>query len=145
MEVSPPAVIRIYRRDWEHEGFDEYTAMKVVHLGYTEDESTEIYEFKVNMDNTPLRNESKQKRLAADQHALLCEQFLYANVLIGLSLLLSRKKEVASDDVDEPKAMIEEQIDSTCRSMAPFIPALVSLGSDDLELEDHVDGLEEAS
>ena len=30
--------------------------MKVESLGYTENESAERYEFKVNMDNTPLKN-----------------------------------------------------------------------------------------
>ena len=144
MEVSPPVVTRIYRCDWEREVFDEYTAMRVVHLGYAGAKETDVYEFKVNMDNTPLHNESKQRRLPADQHALLCEQFLYANVLIGLSLLLGKKKEGASSDVDATTSMIEEQIESTCRSLAPFIPALVSLGSGDLEFEDHGDGLEEA-
>ena len=144
MEVSPPAVTRVYRCDWEREGFDEYTAMKVVHLGYAGARETDLYEFKVNMDNTPLHNESKQRRLPADQHTLLCEQFLYANVLIGLSLLLGNKKEDVSSDVDASTPLIEEQIESTCRSLAPFVPALVSLGSGDIELEDHVDGLEEA-
>ena len=143
MEVSPPAVTRIYRRDWEAEGFDENTAMRVAHLGYTDDENTEVYEFKVNMDNMPLHSESKQRRLAADQHSLLCEQFLYANVLIGLSLILGRKRKGAASDVDEPTPTIEDEIERTCQSLAPFVPALVSLGSGDLEFEDHVDGLEE--
>lgn len=145
MEVAPPKVTRIYRDRWEAEGFDEYTAMKVEPIGYTEDESTELYEFKVNMDNTPLENESKQKRLDKDKCTLLREQFLYANVLIGLSLLLEDKKAVEKEAVDSDvlRETIEERIERTCKALAPFIPALVSLGAGDLESDDQVEGLEE--
>ena len=145
MEVAPPKVTRVYRDRWEVEGFDEYTAMKVESVGYTEDESTELYEFKVNMDNTPLENESKQKRLDQDKCTLLREQFLYANVLIGLSLFLEDKKTGGKEAVDSDvlQETIEERIERTCRALAPFIPALVSLGTGDLESDDQVEGLEE--
>ena len=66
--------------------------MAVESLGYTEDESAEFYEFKVNMDNVAVVNESKRKGLGPEQDRLLREQFLYANVLIGLSLLLENRK-----------------------------------------------------
>ena len=65
--------------------------MKVEPIGYSgEDDSIEIYVFKVNMDNTPLLNEIKQKRF---DETVARNQFLYANVLIGLSLLLQEKQE----------------------------------------------------
>ena len=60
-QLAPPQIKKIYRRDWEKHGFDEFTAMKVDSVGY--DEGMEIYEFQVNMDNTPLLNEIKQKRM----------------------------------------------------------------------------------
>lgn len=146
MEMALPNIKRIYREDWDRVGFDEFTSMKVESLGPTgADENTEIYEFMVNMDNTPLKNESKQKRLTEEQHRLVCEQFLYGNVLIGLSLLLEDKKtnKNGSPDSDVPIENIEERIESVCRAMAPFIPALVSLGSAELELDNHFEGLEE--
>lgn len=146
MEMALPKIQRIYRDDWDRVGFDEYTSMKVESLGPTgADENTEIYEFMVNMDNTPLKNESKQKRLTEEQHKLLCEQFLYGNVLIGLSLLLEDKKtsKNGSPDSDMPTENIEEKIESVCKAMAPFIPALISLGSAELELDNHIEGLEE--
>ena len=145
MEVAPPKIRRIYREHWEEEGFDENTAMMVSPLGYTEDESGELHEFRINMDNSPLVNESKQKRLTPDQDKLLREQFLYANVLIGLSLLLEDKKTKRSEELDDhtSRDTIEDRIEWTCRSVAPFIPALVSLGSSELEADGDFDGFEE--
>lgn len=146
MEVAPPSIKRVHRDDWEGEGFDEFTAMRLQPLGYTDDERAELYEFKVNMDNTPLLNECKQKRLDEDGVKLLGEQFLYANVLVGLSILLADKKSKgqSTDDPDESNETVEERIGGTCDALAPFIPALVYLGSSDLEVDDRVDGLEEA-
>ena len=145
MEVAPPSIIRVYREQWDDEGFDEFTAMKVKSIGYTNDEKAELYQFRVNMDNTPLVNESKQKRFDQDKHRLLCEQFLYANVLIGLSLLLedtaAKKKNLGEGDA--PKETIEDRIEGMCRALAPFVPALVSLGSGDLDSDDKVEGLGE--
>ena len=43
--------------------FDEFTAMRVEVAGYDGEEENEVYEFKINMDNTPLLNEIKQRRL----------------------------------------------------------------------------------
>ncbi len=145
IEVAPPMIKRVYRDDWEAEGFDEFTALKVEAVGYSDDESAELYEFKVNMDNLPLENESKQKRLGQDQYRLLREQFLYANVLIGLSLLLEDKKVKAreSDEGDAQNETIEERIQRVCRALAPFVPALISLGTGDLESDEQVEGLEE--
>ena len=145
VEVAPPRIRRIYKDSWEAENFNEFTAMKVESLGYTENESAELYEFKVNMDNTPLKHEGKQKRLDEIQFKLLGEQFLYANVLIGLSLLLEEKRvgETKSEEIDRREEIVEERIEYTCRALAPFIPTLVSLGSSDLELNHHYEDLEE--
>ncbi len=97
------------------------------------------------MDNTPLLNEAKIKRLDDNQFKLLGEQYLYANVLIGLSLLLDDKKhkQPKEEGVDEPVAGVEERIRLTTRAIAPFIPALISLGAPDLELKTSVEGMEE--
>ena len=146
IDMALPKIRRIYREDWDSVEFDEFTSMRVESLGPSgDDENTEIYEFMVNMDNTPLKNESKQKRLTDEQYKILCEQFLYGNVLIGLSLLLEDKKtnKNESPDSDVPTENIEERIESVCRAMAPFIPALISLGSTELEMDNHFEGLEE--
>jgi hypothetical protein len=119
--------------------------MKIETIGYSDDEAAEFYEFKVNMDNTPLESEAKQKRLSRESTKLLREQFLYGNVLVGLSLLLDEKRSKKSKDTDgdAPAETIEERVERTCRALAPFMPALISLGTSDLDTDDAIEGLEE--
>ena len=148
-ELEAPRIQRVYRKDWEKEGFNEFTAMRVENFGYSEDGKSELHEFKVNMDNTPLLNEAKLKRLSADATKLLKEQFLYANVLVGISLLLEekRRKKIEKIDEDNVSETVEDQIDRTCRALAPFLPALISLGAGEFDTDDvdAVEGLEESA
>ena len=142
-----PRIKRVYQEQWEINGFDGFTAMKVESIGYSGDEQTEIYEFKINMDNDPLRHEAKEKRLDDSQFELLRKQFLFANVLIGFSLLLeeNKKKEKRQEDQEEtPSERVEDRIDKTCRALAPFLPAILSLGTGDLEVGNQFEDLEEA-
>ncbi|MYI76465.1 MAG: hypothetical protein F4077_01680 [Gammaproteobacteria bacterium] len=143
LKIKPPNIIRVYREEWNEHKFDEFTAMKVESLGPSDDGS-EIYEFKVNMDNILLITESKLKQLDDNKHKLLSEQFLYANVLVGLSLLLEDQKKAGNEspDNDSRTENVLERIDSVCRALAPFVPTLVSLGSADLESDNHFEGLE---
>jgi hypothetical protein len=145
-QLANPHIERVYKGDWEKQvpPFDEFTAMRVKPIGYAgEDDSTEIYSFQVNMDNTPLLNEIKQKRL---DDIPARHQFMYANVLIGLSLLLQDKQRVREKngemDDSRPAARIEDRIEMTCRALAPFMLALTSLGMEDLTDSDQIDGLE---
>jgi len=57
---------------------------------YDADEN-EIPVFRINMDNTPLLNEIKQRRL---DDVPARNQFMYGNVLIGLALLLQDRDRV---------------------------------------------------
>src|SRR5208337_4310578 len=113
---------------WEQQKppFDEFTAMRVEVTGYEGADEHEVYEFRINMDNTPLLNEIKQRRL---DDVPARNQFLYANVLIGLSLLLQGKQpseaEVNGDYKPPP---VEARIEMTCKALAPFMLALTSLG-----------------
>jgi len=143
--LESPNIKRVYRDEWEAEGFDEFTAMKIESLGYSEDDSSEFYEFKINMDNTPLEHEAKQKGLSKDAVELLREQFIYANVLIGLSMLLEdkRAKKDETNNEDGPTETIEDRVEHTCRALAPFIPALLSLA--DMESDGVIEGLEESA
>ena len=145
--LKPPKIKRVYRSDWEIEGFDEFSAMEVRPLGLSENEVSELYEFKVNMNNAGLESEAKLKRMSNDATELLRKQFLYANVLIGLSMLLDDKRASKNEILydDELDKNIEDRIKETCRALAPFIPALVSLGSGNLENDDAIDGLEDSA
>lgn len=146
-ELESPAIKRIYRDQWEAENFNEFTAMKIESIGYSDDEAAEFYEFKVNMDNMPLESEAKQKRLSKESTSLLREQFLYANVLVGLSLLLEEKRSKKTDALGDEGSgeTIEDRVERTCRALAPFMPALISLGTSDLDTDDAVEGLEETA
>ena len=119
--------------------------MEVETIGYEgENDNTELYVFKINMDNTPLLNEIKQKRLDI---GLARNQFLYANVLVGLSLLLHSKqtRDRGSENSDDNGSIvaIEKQISDTCRALAPFLLAMTSLGTADVGELEQIEGLEE--
>jgi hypothetical protein len=95
----------------------------------------------VNMDNTPLLNEIKHRRLD-DQGAR--NQFMYGNVLVGLSLLL-QDKEKGEQAPDGQEVKVEDRIDSMCRALAPFMLSLTTLGQEDLSEGEEIDGLEVAT
>ncbi|WP_407167925.1 hypothetical protein [Bradyrhizobium sp. ORS 111] len=139
-QLSRPKIERVFREDWEKQKppFDEFTGMRAEVIGYDESEN-EIYEFRVNMDNTPLLNEIKLRRL---EDVTARNQFLYANVLIGLSLLLHQKQNPAKKD---QAPMVDEKIEETTRALAPFLLALTTLSQQDLSDSEDLDGLEAAT
>ena len=141
-----PRIKRVYREQWEINGFDGFTAMKVEPIGYSDDEKTELYEFKINMDNDPLQNEAKEKHLDDNQYELLRKQFLFANVLIGFSLLLDNNKQEKLREGQEEvlPERIEDRIDRTCRALAPFLPAIISLGTEEINIGEQIESFEEA-
>ena len=59
-QLATPKMDLVYRDRWEKMKFDEFTAMKMG-VEY-DDEDKEITVFQINMDNTPLLNEIKQRR-----------------------------------------------------------------------------------
>lgn len=144
-EVAPPQIERIFKDDWEQHSFDGSTAMTVNADGYAgENDNIELYTFKINMDNTPLLHEIKQKRLDI---SVARNQFLYANVLVGLSLLLQSKENKGQkfefDEENGSIVSVEDRISDTCRALAPFMLALTSLGTEELGNGEEIEGLEE--
>jgi len=130
----------VYRDRWEKLKFDEFTGMKMG-VEY-DDEDKEIPVFRINMDNTPLLNEIKQRRLN-DESAR--NQFVYGNVLVGLALLL-QDKDKGEQPPDATQVKVEDRIDSMCRALAPFMLSLTTLAQQDLSLgDDQIDGLEAAT
>ena len=140
-QLSTPKIERIYREDWEKQKppFDEHTALRVEVTGYEGEDENEVYEFRINMDNMPLLNEIKQRRI---DDGPARNQFLYGNVLIGLSLLLQYKQ---SPTKDAESKSIEARIEQTTRALAPFMLALTSLAQHDLSDVEEIDGLEAAT
>lgn len=139
-QLSTPKMDLVYRDRWEKLKFDEFTAMKMG-VEY-DDEDKEIPVFRINMENTPLLNEIKQRRLN-DETAR--NQFVYGNVLVGLALLL-QDKDKGEQAPDAVQVKVEDRIDSMCRALAPFMLSLTTLAQQDLSLEDEqIDGLEAAT
>ena len=138
-QLSTPKIERIYREDWEKQKppFDEHTALRVEVTGYEGEDETEVYEFRINMDNMPLLNEIKQRRI---DDGPARNQFLYGNVLVGLSMLLQHKQSQTKDGDG-----IEARIEQTTRALAPFMLALTSLAQHDLSDAEEIDGLEAAT
>ena len=79
------------------------------------------------------------------------KQFMYANVLVGLSLLLQERQrsrkpiENGNGETGPRPIAIEDQVETTCRALAPFMLALTSLGEADLGEQEGVEGLEETA
>lgn len=138
-QLSTPKMDPVYRDRWEKFGFDEYTAMRM-DTEY-DDAENEIPVFRINMDNTPLLNEIKQRRLD-DESAR--NQFMYGNVLVGLALLL-QDKDKGEQSPDAQQEKVEDRIDSMCRAFAPFMLSLTTLGQEDLSDGEQIDGLEAAT
>lgn len=144
-QLATPHIERVNREQWgaQRPPFNELTAMRVG-VTYDADEN-EVYEFKINMDNTPLLNEIKQRRL---DDVPARNQFLYGNVLVGLSLLLQEKQSASSTQKgngDYKLPPIEDRIETSCAALAPFMLALTSLGLEDLSDVEDVEGLEAAT
>jgi hypothetical protein len=139
-QLATPKMDLVYRDRWEKMKFDEFTAMK---MGVEYDDADkEIPVFRINMDNTPLLNEIKQRRLN-DESAR--NQFVYGNVLVGLALLL-QDKDKGQQPPDAVQVKVEDRIDSMCRALAPFMLSLTTLAQQDLSLEgEQIDGLEAAT
>jgi hypothetical protein len=138
-QLANPRIEPVYRDRWEKFKFDEYTAMRI---DYEYDlAENEIPVFLVNMDNTPLLNEIKQRRL--DDQASR-NQFMYGNVLIGLSLML-QDKERGEQPPDSDQVKLEDRTDAMCRALAPFMLSLTTLGQEDLSAGEQIDGLEAAT
>ncbi len=138
LELSTPKIDPVYRDRWVDQKpvFDEYTAMRM-DIEYDAEEN-EIPIFRINMDNTPLLNEIKQRRL---DDVPARNQFMYGNVLIGLALLLQDKDKVGLSE-DSKQTKVDEQIDTVTRAFAPFMLSLTSLGLEDLSDAETIDGLE---
>ena len=118
-ELATPKIDTVYRDRWEAVKFDEYTAMKLETEYDTVDNETTV--FRVNMDNAPLLNEIKLRRLD-DTSAR--KQFLYGNVLVGLSILLQDKNQELPTDT---QIKVEDRIEITCQALAPLMLSITSL------------------
>lgn len=144
-KLSPPRIERVFQAEWNDRDFDENTAMKVETSGYDAEEK-EIRTFYVNMDNASLLHEAVQKKMHLD---LARNQFLYANVLFGLALLLDDTKrsqaKLGEGPTEQEPETVEDLIARTTKALAPFMLAIASLGASELAEGMEVDGLDDVA
>lgn len=155
--IALPTIIPVFEAEWGKYDppFDKHTALRI---GITDeqtqpssgssDERTDIYDFKINMDNVFLKTELKT---AKNEIELTHKRWQYALVLLGLAMLhddkqkKSKKTEIASNSLDEEVDVeqsessvlgIEQKVDQLTRALAPvLLPMIESLGALDLDAE----------
>jgi len=121
--LSLPIIKEIYKESWKSQGFDKYSALKVVN-------NENSYDFYVNMDNIHLQTEIKGN---TGEPKYLKAKYKFGMALIGLGLLNSEEEQ--DEEVD-----VAQRIASFSKAISPIIlPMLESLGALDLEEEDSID------
>jgi hypothetical protein len=145
--IQLPNIRLVNEEEWPNQTppFDKYTALRIINAGKggsgdDETDSSDVYDFYINMDNLYLKAELKGTK---SEPELVRAQFKYGMVLIGLALLQQdiedqRKKSDNEEEAEDDHgngASIERKVEEFCRAVAPVvIPMINSLGS--LSLED---------
>lgn len=134
--IQLPDIKKVKEPDWENEGFNEFSATKVIADVETHDgKETTIYTFCINVDNKYLKTEMKDSK---DDASLVEAKFVYGNVLIGLALLRDSRAKADNSESDLDEGSLESNnseqsvytsIEKTSKALAPFlIPMIDSLG-----------------
>ncbi len=117
--------------------FDENSAMRIIHAESIEEEDSpdhlhkDVYDFYINIDNIYLKTEQKTNNEDPD---LISAKFIYALVLLGLSIL-NNKIHIKNDDDENEDETTEDNIEEFSIAVAPVIlPIINELGG--LESED---------
>lgn len=123
--LSLPSITTVDRDEWDQHGFDELSALKVVHAGPSTDSSAPIYDFFVNVDNKFLLHSQKERTANAE---LLRKQFIYGFVLVGLALIQDHqrwaKEQTNGDNVD-----VEIYVERTTRALGSIlVPMIQAIG-----------------
>lgn len=127
--LSLPDITLVHEADWgKHEGFDELSALKVVHAGTPGDVAAPVYDFFINVDNKFLRHSQKDQPSNAD---LLEKQFVYGFVLVGLALLQEHKQRGANEDGEDVEAYVLRTTRALASILVPMIQAVGGLAGDD--------------
>ncbi len=116
--------------------FDENSALRITHAltieadKLTGEETKDIYDFFVNVDNIYLKTEQKTSKEESD---VISAKFIYALVLLGLSILNNDLKMIHDNDDDKDEDL-ELKIEDFSKAIAPVIlPIINELGG--LELD----------
>jgi len=136
-----PNIVEVDEEHWALHGFNETTALVLKHAGTDEGahsgESSDVYDFYVNVDNKFLRIAQKESK---DEPKLLKAKFVYGQVLVGLAFLQhDRTQPMASSDGDEDESDdgesedepgIESAVAYATTALAPvLLPMLDAIGA----------------
>ena len=141
-DISLPKVVPVTEENWENRDFDAHTGLEIKHAG--EDESPDVYDFYINVDNIHLKNFLKSETsVDGDGAKLVKAQFTYGLVLLGLAIIKqdAMQKENGGGNVildKSPEANdVEESVKMFSRAAAAvLLPVIRSLGELDIEDED---------
>lgn len=133
-QLALPNVAEIREVQWEEYGFTENTALVVKHAGQSDEETTEVYDFFINIDNKFLRIAQKESK---EDPKLIRAKFVYSEVLIGLALLQDGGGIVEEDSKEEEGPSVETVVAKTTSALAPIVlPILETIGALSVEEED---------
>ena len=125
-KLSLPNIVEVFSQEWEHYGFDQFSALMV------KDTGEEGYDFYVNMDNSHLLSEIKINTGIEPQ--MFQEKYKIALVIVGMALLNINESE--ENDIDDDKTEnIEDVVKKVTRQLSPVLLPMISyLG--ELTMED---------
>lgn len=119
--VKFPKVYKVYEKDWgQHEGFNKYSALRVVKSKSTDNGSESVdFTFYVNLDNIYLQHEVKEDM---EHKSELEAYFEYGMALLGISVIYDDQQNKSEEDKFEG---IEERISEFSRAMGPMIIPMI--------------------
>ncbi|MCM1286261.1 MAG: hypothetical protein NC213_07885 [Acetobacter sp.] len=124
--ISLPNVIEITKGEWEAQGFEKETALKITQA----DPEKHIFDFYVNMDNLHLQTELKTIVKDKIKVKLYKARYKYSLVLIGLSILGYYANGDCESKSDES---VEDIVEKYTKMLSPVIlPMIEVMGSSDL-------------
>ena len=135
--IKLPKIHRIREENWDSD-FDRYTACKVVQDEDEEDESQDVYEFYVNIDNLYLKTDMKMSK---EDPKLIEDKFVYGNALVGLALIRHYREQEKEHRLEQGNGdesgriwgrefTVEEYVEQTTKALAPFVlPMINNLGA----------------
>jgi hypothetical protein len=135
--IDLPKIIKVKRnredgqKGWEDmdPAFDEFSALRIKHAGTQEDNGEnkgnvrDIYDFFVNVDNIYLLSELKRPKV---DPALENAKFIYALVLLGLSIINYELQHTDQNGNGEETTTLDERIELFSIAVAPVLIPMIN-------------------
>lgn len=142
--IALPKITKVKEADWNLQAppFDKYSALRIKHVETEGEgaETTDIYDFYVNVDNVYVKSEMKGTNT---EEAVIEGRFIYGLVLVGLAILqqkaaddkqMQSRDEQSRQDGNENGSNVEILVEKISKAVAPvLLPMIESLGQLDME------------